>query len=70
MPPIKSRYTKTSMDMVRINSMEDYNSLPETAWKIKQPALDEEREEAMNTGLYRTIPIKLEGDPLTLRITF
>ena len=42
------------MDMVRINSMEDYNSLPETAWKIKQPTIDEEREDAMNTGLYRT----------------
>lgn len=35
------RYNSTSMDMVRIYSMEDLDSLPMTKWKIQQPALND-----------------------------
>ena len=45
------RYIGSSMDMVKLDSMEDFLSLPETAWKIKQPAEDEKREDAMKTGM-------------------
>merc|ERR1711970_822756 len=38
------------MDMVRIHNMDDYNSLPVTSWNIKQPADDDEREEALESG--------------------
>ena len=44
------RYIGSSMDMVRLHSMDDFLSLPETAWKIKQPADDAEREDALETG--------------------
>ena len=38
------------MDMVRLYSWDEYNSLPETRWKIKQPPIEEEREEALSSG--------------------
>ena len=38
------------MDMVKLHSMDDFLSLPETAWKIKQPAEGDKREDAMETG--------------------
>ncbi|KAG7327387.1 hypothetical protein KOW79_008993 [Hemibagrus wyckioides] len=47
------RYQSNSnhMDMLRLNSMEDMNSLPLTSWNIRQPAdNDTEREEALATG--------------------
>ena len=44
------RYVGPKMDMVRLHSMEDYDALPETAWKIKQPADEEAREDALETG--------------------
>ena len=44
------RYIGTNMDMVKLYSMSDYHSLPETAWKIKQPLEDDKRETAMDTG--------------------
>ena len=39
------RYTKNDMEMMRIRSMEDFESLPETSWKIKQPPLDDKSRE-------------------------
>ncbi|GAA6104411.1 5,10-methenyltetrahydrofolate synthetase (5-formyltetrahydrofolate cyclo-ligase) [Tachysurus ichikawai] len=47
------RYQSNSnhMDMLRLNSMEDLNSLPITSWNIRQPAdSDTAREEALATG--------------------
>ncbi|XP_072516668.1 5-formyltetrahydrofolate cyclo-ligase [Salminus brasiliensis] len=39
------------MDMLRLNSLEDINSLPLTKWNIRQPAeSDTGREEALVTG--------------------
>ena len=38
------------MEMVKLYSIADYHQLPETKWKIKQPALDDERENALLTG--------------------
>ena len=35
------RYSSTSMEMVRVYSLEDLDSLPMTKWKIQQPALDD-----------------------------
>lgn len=46
------RYVGAAMDMLRLHSWEDYESLPETSWKIKQPpADDKDREVATDTGL-------------------
>ena len=36
--------------MVKLSSMDDYASLPETKWKIKQPADDDVRPDALETG--------------------
>ena len=44
------RYVGSKMDMLKLFSLEDYDSLPETAWKIKQPAESDERENALDTG--------------------
>ncbi|XP_023239705.1 5-formyltetrahydrofolate cyclo-ligase-like [Centruroides sculpturatus] len=38
------------MEMVKLHSMEDFSTLPLTSWKIKQPADDDVREEALATG--------------------
>ncbi|XP_037080242.1 5-formyltetrahydrofolate cyclo-ligase-like [Pollicipes pollicipes] len=38
------------MDMVRLHSLADFDSLPLTKWKIKQPPLAEAREEALASG--------------------
>lgn len=39
------------MEMVRLLSMSDYDSLPVTKWHIKQPDFEEEgRENALQTG--------------------
>ena len=43
-------YIGDRMDMVRLDSMDDYDRLPETSWKIKQPKDDERRENALETG--------------------
>ena len=44
------RYVGEKMDMVRLNSLADYESLPLTKWKIKQPPDDDVREDALETG--------------------
>jgi hypothetical protein len=38
------------MKFVRLNSLQDYDSLPVTNWNIKQPADDEERDEPSQHG--------------------
>lgn len=38
------------MNMVQLKSWADYETLPETKWKIKQPADDDIRAEALDTG--------------------
>ncbi|XP_041917041.1 5-formyltetrahydrofolate cyclo-ligase [Alosa pseudoharengus] len=39
------------MDMLRVTSLEDINTLPLTSWNIRQPGDDDnQREEALNTG--------------------
>lgn len=39
------------MDMLRLTSLEDMNTLPLTSWNIRQPGDDDnQREEALNTG--------------------
>ncbi|XP_068249564.1 5-formyltetrahydrofolate cyclo-ligase [Palaemon carinicauda] len=46
------RYDSKSnhMDMVRLGSLNEYNSLPVTKWNIKQPNLDQDCEEALSSG--------------------
>ena len=38
------------MKMVKLESWEDYEKLPENKWKIKQPADDDIRQDALDTG--------------------
>ncbi|XP_077976082.1 5-formyltetrahydrofolate cyclo-ligase-like [Styela clava] len=45
------KYIGNTMDMVKLESLEDYNSLPETSWHIKQPSdNDNSRPNALVTG--------------------
>ncbi|XP_017773721.1 PREDICTED: 5-formyltetrahydrofolate cyclo-ligase [Nicrophorus vespilloides] len=44
------RYFGDVLEMVRLKSMDDWETLPLTKWKIKQPSLDEIREDAIKTG--------------------
>lgn len=44
------QYIGPIMKMVKLESLEDYESLPETKWKIKQPADDDVRPDALDTG--------------------
>lgn len=44
------RYEGKDMDMVKLKSLEDYETLPLTKWNIKQPSLTECRENALDTG--------------------
>ncbi|KAF2886052.1 hypothetical protein ILUMI_20121 [Ignelater luminosus] len=44
------RYNKSIMEMVKLNSMKDWEELPVTKWNIKQPNLSEKRENAIDTG--------------------
>ncbi|KAK7588237.1 hypothetical protein V9T40_005482 [Parthenolecanium corni] len=44
------RYNADSMEMVRMENLEERNTLPITKWNIPQPSEDSQREEAMQTG--------------------
>ncbi|XP_003700587.2 methenyltetrahydrofolate synthetase [Megachile rotundata] len=44
------RYKGKQMEMVKLSSMEDYEKLPLTKWCIKQPSINEIRENALETG--------------------
>ncbi|XP_043794431.1 5-formyltetrahydrofolate cyclo-ligase [Apis laboriosa] len=44
------RYNGKEMEMVKLFSMEDYETLPLTKWNIKQPNYNENRENALETG--------------------
>jgi len=53
------RYVGSVMDMVKLHSWEDFMSLPETSWKIKQPADDDNtRETATDTGIFHNITVE------------
>jgi 5-formyltetrahydrofolate cyclo-ligase len=45
------RYNSTSMDMVRVDSLHDLDSLPMTKWHIRQPSLDDTTREIANTNI-------------------
>jgi len=45
------RYNSTSMDMVRVYSLHDLDSLPMTKWHIRQPSLDDTTREIANTNI-------------------
>lgn len=40
------------MEMVKLESLRDYDTLPLTKWNIKQPNLSDQRENALETGTY------------------
>ncbi|GLV43416.1 Methenyltetrahydrofolate synthetase [Carabus blaptoides fortunei] len=44
------RYNNQIMEMVKLESLRDYDTLPLTKWNIKQPNLTEPRENALETG--------------------
>ncbi|XP_002740689.1 5-formyltetrahydrofolate cyclo-ligase-like [Saccoglossus kowalevskii] len=44
------QYIGNNMDMLKLNSMQDYDALPKTKWNIKQPTDSDNREEALSTG--------------------
>ncbi|XP_068894224.1 5-formyltetrahydrofolate cyclo-ligase isoform X1 [Tenebrio molitor] len=44
------RYSKIGMEMVKLSSIEDWETLPVTSWGIKQPKLKDDREDALKTG--------------------
>lgn len=44
------QYHGNAMKMVRLFSYDDYLTLPRTSWNIPQPAIEEQREEAIETG--------------------
>ena len=46
------QYIGPRMNMLKLNSMEDYETLPKTKWNIKQPAEGDKREDALLTGMW------------------
>ncbi|XP_072167119.1 5-formyltetrahydrofolate cyclo-ligase-like [Diadema setosum] len=44
------QYIGPKMNMLKLLSMDDYDSLPKTKWNIKQPAENDVREDALQTG--------------------
>jgi 5-formyltetrahydrofolate cyclo-ligase len=45
------RYSSTSMDMVRVYSLDDLDSLPMTKWNIRQPSLDDNNREIATNNI-------------------
>ncbi|CAF2952526.1 unnamed protein product [Rotaria sp. Silwood2] len=45
------RYNSASMDMVRVYSLDDLDSLPVTKWNIRQPSLDDKSREIANNNI-------------------
>lgn len=41
----------STMEMLRVYSLEDFCSLPTTKWNIKQPETSQGREEALTSGI-------------------
>lgn len=46
------QYRGKTMEMVKLRSIEDYETLPLTKWNIKQPSTTECRENALETGKF------------------
>lgn len=46
------QYRGKTMEMVKLRTMEDYETLPLTKWNIKQPSTTECRENALETGKF------------------
>ncbi|EZA62385.1 5-formyltetrahydrofolate cyclo-ligase [Ooceraea biroi] len=44
------QYQGKTMEMVRLKSMDDYETLPFTKWNIKQPSSTDRRQNALETG--------------------
>jgi len=44
------QYRGKNMEMVKLKSIEDYETLPLTKWNIKQPSITDCRENALETG--------------------
>ncbi|XP_018309686.1 5-formyltetrahydrofolate cyclo-ligase isoform X2 [Mycetomoellerius zeteki] len=44
------QYHGKTMEMLKLRSMEDYETLPLTKWNIKQPSTTESHENALETG--------------------
>jgi len=45
------RYSSTSMDMVRVYSLDDLDSLPMTKWNIRQPCLNDKNREIAHNNI-------------------
>lgn len=43
-------YEGNQMEMVRLKDLDDYDTLPLTKWKIKQPNFKDGRENALTNG--------------------
>lgn len=43
-------YEGKLMKMVKLNSLQDYETLPLTKWNIKQPSINDLRDDALLTG--------------------
>lgn len=44
-------YCGKKMVMLKINNIDDYESLPLTKWNIKQPNAEDNRENALENGI-------------------
>lgn len=43
-------YKGNLMEMLRVKDLRDFNALPLTKWHIKQPSIDDNRENALTNG--------------------